>query len=222
MNPVVVCTAITARYDSLKPHVDIPGVDFVAFMDEPEDHDGWDVRPIPPYSEHPRLVAKAYKCLPHIYLPEYEYNIWLDADFQVTSESLLESLNCIGPTGIAMWRHTHRDDIGAERDASMWQPKYLGTQIPQQVAHYASEGFPEHFGLWCTGVIARKTSNPEVRRLMELWLSENHRWTYQDQISFPYAVWKTGVVPDPLPPQWTAIDCPWFQLLPHNPHALVA
>jgi hypothetical protein len=223
VNNVCCYTAITARYDSLKSHPDIPGVDFVAFMDAPEDRDDWQVRQIGEFpDEHPRLTAKAYKLLPHIYLPEYEYNIWLDADFQITSETFpAEAVACIGQAGIAMWRHTRHDDIRGEHDESRWQAKYVNTQISEQVAHYIAEGIPEPSGVWCTGVQARKTHDPQVVRLLEIWMSENHRWSYQDQISFPYAVWKTGVVPDPLPPQWTATECPWFDLLPHNPNALV-
>ena len=224
MNSVVCYTAITADYDSLKPHPEVPGVDFVAFMDVPEERDDWDVRPTAaPDGIHPRLVAKAYKLLPHLHLPEYEYNVWIDADFLVKSETFVsEALACIGEAGIAMWHHTRHDDIRGERDESVWQPKYVGTKIPEQVDHYISEGLPDRFGVWCTGVIARKTHDPRVVTLMEAWMAENRRWSYQDQISFPYAVWKTGLTPDPLPPQWTATDCPWFDLLPHNPQALVA
>ena len=219
----VVYTAITANFDSLKNHPEVPGVDFVAFMDEPVSDTNWDVRQIGDFpNEHPRLTAKAYKLLPHIYLPEYEYNIWLDADFQITSETFpQEALACVQGAGIAMWRHTRHDDIRGERDESVWQAKYVDTKIAEQVAHYIADGLPDRFGVWCTGIQARKTHDPQVVRLLEIWMSENSRWSYQDQISFPYAVWKTGVVPDPLPPQWTATDCPWFDLLPHNPHALV-
>ena len=212
-------TAITARYDTLKLHPDIPGVDWVAFTDNPEDRDrtDWRVIGIHPSAEHSRMVAKAYKLLPHLYLPEYEYNIWLDGSFEVTSPTFVdEALACVKDTGIAMWRHSHRDDVFAEAAASV-EAKYDGVPLAEQARYYASVGLPAMFGVWCTGVMARRTHDRNVVRLMDAWMDENRRWTYQDQVSFSFALWRLGLPePGPLPPHWSATRCPWFTMHEHN------
>jgi hypothetical protein len=42
-------------------------------------------------------------------------------------------------------------------------------------------------------------TNKDVQKLGELWHQQNLTWSYQDQVSFPYCLWKTGFTPDVLP-----------------------
>ena len=41
----------------------------------------------------------------------------------------------------------------------------------------------------------RDNENERIRRLNEMWMEENLRWTYQDQISLPYLFWRLGIAP---------------------------
>jgi hypothetical protein len=38
-----------------------------------------------------------------------------------------------------------------------------------------------------------------MRRLNEAWLAECLRWTYQDQLSLPYLLWRHNVRPALIP-----------------------
>jgi hypothetical protein len=48
---------------------------------------------------------------------------------------------------------------------------------------------PEGFGLWACGAIVWRNSD-KARRFGFAWHEENVRWSIQDQVSFPYLVWK--------------------------------
>jgi DNA polymerase-1 len=48
---------------------------------------------------------------------------------------------------------------------------------------------PEGFGLWACGAIVWRNSD-KARQFGHAWHEENVRWSIQDQVSFPYLVWK--------------------------------
>jgi hypothetical protein len=48
---------------------------------------------------------------------------------------------------------------------------------------------PEKFGLWACGAIVWRNKD-KARQFGQAWLAENQRWSIQDQVSFPYLVWK--------------------------------
>jgi hypothetical protein len=87
----------------------------------------------------------------------------------------------------------------AYSEATIRPAKYANEPLDEQVNFYKSEGFPENFGLYECGVSARDMTNKDVQKLGELWHQQNLTWSYQDQVSFPYCLWKTGFTPDVLP-----------------------
>jgi hypothetical protein len=186
-------------YDDLKPHPDIPDVDWIAFSDTVESHPDWDVRHIEPCDNHPRDVAKTYKLLPHLFLPEYDYTIWIDGSHEVLSPDFAaHSLAAIGDSGIAVYDHPWRQCIYTEAEASVGMEKYLSQPIREQVEAYREEGHPDNWGLYATGTIARRRC-PEVTDLMVAWGAEMDVWGYQDQLSFPVVCHRLGVRPDTFP-----------------------
>lgn len=208
---VAVVTAIFGGYDDLKPHPEIPGVDFICYTDNPTPVAGWDVRKTATLpSSHPRLEAKYWKMFAALLLPAHDFTVWIDGSFLIHSPSFVaEAVACIGESGIAMFPHPWRDCIYDEADASVGLLKYQGLPIYDQVAEYRKEGHPEHWGLWATGAIAR-ANTAAVDDLMEAWWAENEKWTYQDQLSFPVVCRRMGVRPDVFPHHlvtnpWTAI-----------------
>jgi hypothetical protein len=57
-------------------------------------------------------------------------------------------------------------------------------------------------------------SNPKVKEIGELWHQQNLNWSYQDQVSFPYCLWKTQFEPDVLPKSWR--DMGWLHISAHK------
>lgn len=191
-------TAIMGGYDDLKPHPEIPGVDWIAFSDTIESHPAWDVRHDGPSGEHPRDAAKEYKLFPDLFLPEYEHTIWIDGSHEITNPRFVEwALGSIGESDIALYRHPWRDCIYDEAKASLELQKYDGQPITEQVNSYRGE-HPEHWGLWATGTLARRNT-PQVAALMSAWSDEMDKWSYQDQLSFPVVCRRLGVTPEEFP-----------------------
>lgn len=169
-------TAIFGKYDRLK---DFPndGSDLICFTDDPSlAHPQWQVRLVAPRYGHPRLDAKYYKAMPHVVLPEYDETLWIDGSFRVEDETFAsDAFGYLPDTGIALFLHPERGCIYDEAVFCKDMPKYVSQKVLEQVGHYREESYPAGAGLFAGGVIARRTHDPKIRRLNELWMEENVR-----------------------------------------------
>jgi hypothetical protein len=121
----------------------------------------------------------------------------VDASFRVVSDRFaVEVLAYADP--IAQFAHPWRDCLYDEAAHSALLPKYAGEPIIEQGTHYRAAGHPEHWGLWAAGVIARQHTR-QVWELGEAWAAEIGAWSFQDQISQPYALRAVGLRPAALP-----------------------
>jgi hypothetical protein len=134
----------------------------------------------------------------HQVLPRYERTIWVDGGVQILRDDFPDIVLGAMRDGLALFRHPVRDTVAEEASFCVPIPKYAGQPMLQQVAHYRRRGFPDRSGLWAGGVIARDRSRT-VRRLGSAWWRENRRWSYQDQLSLPYLLWRYGVEPGVIP-----------------------
>jgi hypothetical protein len=198
---VAIYTAIFGGHDDLKPQPACPDVDFVCFTDDPTMRSNpWRVEVVPPRYQHPRMSATWFRTHPHVVLPEHRHTIWIDGSIVLRDASFAEEvLGYLKQGGIALMRHNKRDDLLDEADVSVKREKYDGQPIREQVAYYCAQGFPPGHGLWLGGVIARDSENQQIRQLNEMWMEENLRWTYQNQISLAYLLWRLGIEPGVIP-----------------------
>lgn len=212
MSDVAIISAIYDGYDELKPTLPQRGVDvdWVLVTDNERLKDetaalGWRVVYEPRPGLHPNRAAKWPKYWPWRYT-EAPASIWVDASFRIVSEQFAtEALAYADP--IAQFTHPWRDCIYTEAEASAPLAKYDGEPILKQADHYAERGHPEHWGLWATGIIARQHTDA-VRELGARWAAETDAWSFQDQISQPYALRETGLRPTALPGNHLAT--PWL------------
>lgn len=150
---------------------------------------------------NPVMEAKIYKILPHLFLPGFDYWIWIDANIKL-KVSIEEAITkFLRDSDMAIFKHPSRGGAYQEakeilHQANNWPSSrfnnpYLKSKIAQQYDFYESVGFPSGFGLWeCNFIIRRNT--PEVNQLMNAWWAYICRWQWRDQISFPYILWKYG------------------------------
>ena len=203
MNKFCVYTAIAGDYDPLRTHPVVPGVDWVAFLDETtywnkgdQSRTDWDVRRIsvPADITHPRMRAKWYKVLSQLELPEYEHTMWVDGKIQLKDPAFVsEVLSSDAP--ITMFRHPDRDCIYDEASSTRGMRKYRDEPIDSQVLCYSQEyDHPSHWGLWETGIIGRRRS-ATTERIERSWWHEIERWSYQDQLSLPVVLRAEGCTP---------------------------
>ena len=64
--------------------------------------------------------------------------------------------------------------------------------INAQMDRYRKEGFPERYGLPQTNIVLRRHNDTKCVEVMEVWAEELRNNSHRDQLSFNYAVWKTG------------------------------
>jgi hypothetical protein len=144
----------------------------------------------------PRMAAKLAKFRPDLYTSA-DTIVWVDAACRFTDANGLERLiEWAGDALIAQWPHPYRQCLYAEAEASGGVWKYAHQNLTGQVLSYKAAGMPADWGLWATGVIVRNSPLPEFGAL---WLNEQFRWSDQDQVSEPYALWRSDLRPADLP-----------------------
>lgn len=207
---IAVVTAMTGGKDQMvDPGVAGTDADFIAFTDAPQPGlERWKVQPIPTWSSDPvfahRRHARAIKVLATMFLPEYEFVIWHDAhcDLRVVPEVLVNRFLEQPKADIAAFRHTKRQCAYDEARRVIWKDLDSYPVVKAQVRFMRKAGFPAEAGLFETPLIIRRNCSA-VRSLELAWWDQIARYSSRDQISLPYASWKTGVAIHPLEPGTT-------------------
>lgn len=144
---------------------------------------------------HPCMAAKWPKFLPGNYSNSFN-TLWVDASFTYAPTMAQMALEGLQDSPFSLFPHPHRTSIVAEAALSRTLPKYDALPMEEQVAHYLKQGYPDTH-LWATGVLATNATWRSSNFGKE-WLNECLTWGYQDQLSFPYLVWKSGWTPYPI------------------------
>lgn len=211
---LTVYTAITGGKDELRPPIACrPGVRYVAFVDDMNPVSGWEIRPAETRYGHPRLNAKAHKIWPHVYLNDAEITLWVDGTHLPTDLFLDCIPFLLAEKDLALFAHPWRDCIYEEGEVCIALSLDSPDKIYRQLQNYRAFGYPPHKGLFATGVILRRNTLLN-RRLSWLWWYEIRRYSWRDQISFPYVAYRFGLVPQIIPGH--IYESPWFKYTPHR------
>jgi O-antigen biosynthesis protein len=216
MRRIAIYTAIFGGYDAPLPQPPCPDVDYICFTDvpQPDAPDNWRIEIRRPRHKHPRLAAKWFKMRPDRELRSYRHTIWIDGGLRIATDTFAErAMAALDGSPVALFRHPDRDNIMDEAEISAMMPKYDGLPVLRQVEHYRKAGYPATNGLYAGGVLVRDGSDRRIRRLNRLWMRENLKWTYQDQLSLPYLFWKLDIEPGVIP--YDLWDNPLFDFVPH-------
>jgi hypothetical protein len=163
----------------------------------------------------PRRAAQFYKFLPSLVLSGYRHTVWIDGNIGFRDPAMpLRALAYVNSSGFAVFRHPERDCIYAEVAYCADWPKYRTQPLLAQVAAYRARGYPARAGLYACGVIARDSKNPAVQRLGAEWLREALSWSYQDQLSFAFVLWRAQLRPGLFP--YELWENPWIAFGPHR------
>ena len=157
-------------------------------------------------------------------LPElqgYDILIWVDGTVQIDNPqtaSIITNLVSEGRNFI-VFEHERNGSLIKEAAASHF-PRYTSTnwnnqeqpyqEIDEQVTFYIRAGYDrkkfgvskttsQYGGMWVTNFVAYDMNNNHTSKLLDEWWSQNMIFTTQDQLSFPYSLWKHGIVPCTLP-----------------------
>lgn len=192
-----VYTCITGNYDVLRNFNKEDGWDYVCFTDMKIDDNLWIMKNIPEELNYLSKVKqqRIIKILPQKYLPEYDFTLWLDANIILKENHTLTDFFTEynkEDKPISFKIHPIRDCIYQEFDACLKYKKDTSDNMDYVRDRYLKEGFPEHFGLYETGIILRNNKDRRCCELMELWAKELKENSHRDQLSLNYCIWKLG------------------------------
>lgn len=194
-------TTIIGDYDELHdPVIITPGWDYICFTDNDKIKSSiWQIRKIkvdPNLSN--ALQCRKISIMFHKYLPGYDITV-LVPGYSVVKINLDEFLDkCFSKEhrkkyDMVMMGHPHRRTVFEE--AKFWKThnKDPFNSIEKQINEYKKEGMPDIRVAAC-GFMIRELGNRRLERFCELWWEEVLKYSYQDQISFPFISWKYPLV----------------------------
>ena len=201
MNRHVIYTVLTGGYEGiLQPIVTDERFDYILFSNDFEEKEigVWQIRPIPlivDENDNKRL-SRYPKSHPETLLSEYKASLYIDANIQIADKLVYERVielaeQQVEHAGIKLLI-TGRDDIYRHAyDMCVMRAEHDMEAIRQCHALY-KKGFPEHWGLNENNIIFR--SHTELmKKVDEEWWWWITNYSFRDQFSYMYCLWKYGV-----------------------------
>lgn len=203
---IAVYTSIFGGYDNLiEDQFQMEGVDYICFTDVDIQSKTWKIIKSNPIYNDSNRNAKKYKILPHRYLKNYDWSIWVDGNIKVVSDirglcngdpykvydhmQVFDKRDCIYDEAQAILNFGKiNSEKTPERNIKNWKdnPKL----IVDQVNRYSLEGYPKQNGLATNPIIIRNHHDFNVIKNMEDWWNEIKYNSKRDQLSFNYIAWK--------------------------------
>ena len=153
-----------------------------------------------------RLYAKYIKCqaLNIDILKKYEYIIWTDSSLQIKNKHLIRDiLNLLNSnesnnkiSDLYFYKHSCRNNIMDEYKISKSLSKYHNHKMEEQINKYRTELYHDNILYEC-GIFILKNNEKNIK-IMNDWWEENVTYSYQDQLSLPYVLWKNNITPNLL------------------------
>lgn len=197
---VCIYTTLFGNIDNLIPVMEpAEGIDYICFTDREREAKGWRQVIVDPGQPSDNLNAKVFKVLPHRYLQDYEYSMFVDANTVFLGRTAEFVDICRRGGDFVMWQHPLRDDIYTEVSAIIAHRRHSPAKVLDQLRHYSEDGLPRNTGMFEASFIWRRHGDPKVSAFMEEWWDQICSFSSRDQISLAYLVWKTGTRPTLLP-----------------------
>jgi lipopolysaccharide biosynthesis glycosyltransferase len=199
----VVYSCNLENYDSLiQPYALDPEWDYVLFTDD--EHlvrqgwaGVWEVRPALRPDLHAVRRNRFHKIHPHLLFPDYEESIYIDGNVNIISSFLFDEIRS-RKLPILLPQHFGRDCAYSEIEALLRSPRTSDENrqiLPQQREFLESMGLPKEYGLTENNIIYRRHHDKAVVRMMDRWWEQILDFSYRDQVSMSYVLWKEGLSP---------------------------
>ncbi len=192
---IVVYTAISDTYDRLIQHKYISReFDYVCFTNDDIKNPGiWEIRKLKNKNLDQIRTARYHKLFPnHLFNHEYQYTVWIDANIDVLDDKLEQRINELIKNDelLAVNVHDKRNCIYEEAKECIKTQKDNPQIIEEEVKFLQKEHYPKDNGLFETNIIFRKHSSEKIFNAMNGWWHMICNFSYRDQLSFNYILWK--------------------------------
>ena len=194
---ICVYTAITGDYDNLHEIDEMEkGIDYYCFTNNKNiKSNTWKVIYIEDKNLSNVLLARKTKILGHPSINNnYDILLWMDGAI-VFKKKIKEFIKTfLGKDDLFVgFKHGERKCIKDECDACYRYNKETKANIKNILDYYKKEGYPDNNGLIESTVFIRRTNNKLVDETMNLWFDMVLNYSKRDQLSFNYAIYKTGL-----------------------------
>lgn len=179
-------------------------VSFIWFSDSLKpvtEYSGWDERTDRHYVTNDNYKFaknnRFYKLQPQLVSPlwDSDINVYIDGNKKLFNIDMLldycQRLYNDPDTDAYFCKHTERDTVQQEVREICRLRRDEPSLVMRQYKEYREEGFPDDIPLIVASVQIRKTHAPALKVMLDCWWNEVKNKSYRDQISMPYAIWKT-------------------------------
>ena len=156
----------------------------------------WEVRIVPRVFEDARLDARRVKILPHLFFPDFDLSVWIDANCAITRLTADDAALLTSSQNLALPLHEERSCIFKEAEAVTRFRLDSPARVQRQIEYYRSIMFPENFDLHATMFLVRRHCEPRCIVFANSWWEMVSTFSKRDQLSFDYVRWllKTPVL----------------------------
>jgi hypothetical protein len=191
----VVYSVIIGKYDKILTFKKQEGYNYFLFADQNYKNTNWTIISISKLIEKTNIskikMTRYFKLFPHLFFKDYDLSIYIDASFIIKgnlNEILLRALN---PSFyIYFLQHPRRSKILQEFSRVLSLKRDTKEIVNIVKKKYLKEKFPDNMGLTENCIIIRRHNNKKVIKLMKIWWNEIKNYSYRDQLSLMYAIWK--------------------------------
>ena len=204
MNNIAVITSIFGGKDNLREIKEkVDGIDYFCFSDQNFNSEIWTVVQNNGFSNRleykNRINAKVFKVLPFLFLPNFDYYIWIDGNHGSKGDlkKLISEMEDSGKP-IALFKHSERSCVYQELDVCRQFAIDNQSYLNSQELFYKELGYPENNGLYELPCFSFKKT-PQTINLMLSWWEQINMFSSRDQISLPFCLWKANIQPMIIP-----------------------
>lgn len=176
-------------------------LDFVCFTDNPAlTSEVWRCVPIGESHLPPEKLSRRPKALPHLYLPDVQYSLYLDNTIVLVRLPQAADLATERPYLLRAFAHPERESLQQEADAVAVRGYDDVATICNQLDFYASRAPLDTLPpLAAGGVLLRSHHHPVVARFGTLWWENFLAFSKRDQLAMGFALRQAGAEVELLP-----------------------
>lgn len=188
---LVVYTALFGNYDKLRdPKRKYSGCEFVCFTDQKDlKSDIWQICHVDNGILSPAMMNRHYKFFPHLYFPDFEYSLYVDANIRIVGNPAELVSKYMDNNVMACPRHFERNCLYEEANVCIQLGRVNELEVNALLERYRGEGFPEHYGLTENNIIYRRHNDGELQKMMDNWWLAITSGPKRDQLSLMYLCW---------------------------------
>ena len=196
MKKICVYTCLTGNYDNLHEiEVTDKNVDFICYTNnENLKSKTWKIIYIKNDGLTDHQLSRKIKMLGTDYInKKYDISVWQDASvtWKKSPSSFVKKYLKSKP--FSAFKHSYRDCVYDEAREILRFRKESRKAVEEHLRFLNKEKFPHKYGLYEMTVFIKKHNDPKVIETMNLWYDTYLKHSKRDQLSFMYAVWKTGL-----------------------------